>query len=997
VVANSALVIDTTDAGNASGADVTFEGTLDSDVIQARNLSLTAGSGNIGFNGVVGGVTTLGDLIINSAHDVTADLALNVASLRQVAGSGTTTFAGAIATTAAAGIEVDGMNFEFNDSVSLALGDLDVDASGTARFNGQVTTSDVDNGRVTISNGDQLTITWSGDMDLQGAFLQDGAGVVSAAGDITTINDNVTFQSATTLTGGIVINTGSGLGAVTFNDMLDSDSTARALEISAGTGDIGFGGAVGNTASLGAVMINSVATLDTDGVFKAASFTQNAGSVLTRFDGAVMLTNNFDFTGQALSFNGSGHTVGGSMTVTNAGLFTTADAADFSVTGQFTQDGSGTSSLGGNLTATAGIDFSNAILLSGTDAVTLVTGGAVGQDILLGTDNTSDITGAGQDLILNAGAAGDITIAGDVGAGGAALGAITITNADQVLFDETVSATSFTQNRANATSGLTQFDGALSLSGAFDFTGHGLTFSDAVDVGGSFDVTNSGLFTKAVAGEISVAGDFTQDGVGGVRLANQSVRADGDLSISGATTLANNFMFSADELTLGAIDSDTDGAYSLLLDARESAELAGPVGQVGRLSSLSTGTSGALTVATTLVSTTGSQDYNVPLTFTAGSLISPLVLRSQSGDIDLGSTVSAGANSKGAMRSVSIQAPSGNVYVRNQVGTSIAGVRFGDYQSATDVNPYGFAVSASDIWLFADVTTFEQQLYDGRVHIGNNGSNGFTRLLVSLDPSVEFTSTVNDTTSGEHTLDVRAVTTNPGNGLVPTIRFGGSIGQTNPLYSLFALAGIQASGSGAMAGNVAFDPPGVRFGTVTISGDVATVGNQTYLGGSVVIGANSGQPVSLYSESGSVSLLARPDPTGGLVNGSNLRILLGDLGNLNIETFELIRLSGLDPAIIVQYLNINSAADATSINLFAGADLQWVQTGMENEDQGGQDAGVMTPNDLLLVAEVDVGLIQATECDSSSDGQDDLEVNPNPGAGDNALACTPVSGAGSGQ
>jgi hypothetical protein len=59
---------------------------------------------------------------INSATNVTADFAFNAASLRQVAGTGTTTFTGALSTTAAAGIEVDGTNFDFNDTVSLTLG-----------------------------------------------------------------------------------------------------------------------------------------------------------------------------------------------------------------------------------------------------------------------------------------------------------------------------------------------------------------------------------------------------------------------------------------------------------------------------------------------------------------------------------------------------------------------------------------------------------------------------------------------------------------------------------------------------------------------------------------------------------------------------------------------------------------------------------------------------------------------------------------------------------
>jgi hypothetical protein len=778
----------------------------------------------------------------------------------------------------------------------------------------------------------------------------------------------VTFTSATTLTGAVDIDTGAGAGTVAFNNTLDGTTTAtETLEITAGTGNIDFGGAVGNTADLGAVTINSAATLTADQAFKAGSFTQSAGSVATQFDGAVTLTGNFDFTGTALTFNAAGNTVGGTMDVTNTGLFTTADNADIEVTGQFTQDGSGvngTNSLGGDLTATAGMNFATAVALIGTDAVTLVTGGAAGQDIVLGTDATTDITGAGQALVLNAGALGDITVEGDVGADGAALGAITIVGADQVLFDETVIAASFTQDAA-AASGLTTFDGAVDVSGDFEFTGYGLTFNDTVVVGGDVEISNTGGLLMAADGDVSAGGSFVQDGAGEVRIAASDLAATQNISLTGATVIANDVNLRANQISIEtSLNSAVDGFYALTLNAQDLIDLGALVGQSARLGSLATGNTGEIVIDSTLVSTTDNQLYQVPLTFTQGNLTSPLVLASQSGDIEFMGTVSAGGNAKASQRSLSVSAPAGNVYVRDQIGVSLVGVSFGDYVGTTDVNPYGLTVSAPNIWLYADITTFEQQLYDGNVNIGSNDTNGFTRLLASLDPSVVFLGDINDTVPGKHILDVRAVSMNASNGLLPEISFERAVGQLAPLAGLRAFAGIQSRQAGAGVGDVLTEPRSLRYGTVDIGGNVSTVGDQTYIGGSIEIGVNNGQPVVLYTENGQVRMLARPATSGGLNNGENLDILLDDGASLSQDTIDLITQSGLSLADIVSYVGFLGSQIEGDGGSTAGVSLEQVTEGQAVEQSRTQANVVPESKEVLLQAEVGVGEPEAVEAEA---------------------------------
>ena len=79
----------------------------------------------------------------------------------------------------------------------------------------------------------------------------------------------------------------------------------------------------------------------------ATSFTQVAGTGTTRFSGLFDFSGPFAFTGSSLTINGVGNnSVGTTMSVANAGTFTTAEASTL-VTGQaFTQTGAGVNALG---------------------------------------------------------------------------------------------------------------------------------------------------------------------------------------------------------------------------------------------------------------------------------------------------------------------------------------------------------------------------------------------------------------------------------------------------------------------------------------------------------------------------------------------------------------------------------------------------------------------------------------------------------------------------
>jgi filamentous hemagglutinin family protein len=182
VVLGRNIDLDTTSLGSP-GADIKLTGTTNGTMASSQNLTLTAGSGNITLDDAVGSITRLGNLTIASANDVTTK-GITAASLTQIAGTGTTSFNGALSTNTPTGIDLKGNNFALNGTVRTTNG-----------------------GPVTITNNGNLTL--GADLNLDGAFNQDGLGAVSLAGNITTPNENVSFSGPLSLNGDVAFNVGT--------------------------------------------------------------------------------------------------------------------------------------------------------------------------------------------------------------------------------------------------------------------------------------------------------------------------------------------------------------------------------------------------------------------------------------------------------------------------------------------------------------------------------------------------------------------------------------------------------------------------------------------------------------------------------------------------------------------------------------------------------------------------------------------------------------------
>ncbi|MBS0653704.1 MAG: hypothetical protein JSR39_09325, partial [Verrucomicrobia bacterium] len=269
---NAPLIVDT----SAGGGNIIVQGTIDG----GFPLTFLAGAGNIDLQQPVGSSTRIGAMTINSANDVTTQ-SINAASITQLAGTGTTTFNGALNTNTSSGISIS------TNSV----------VRGAA-----ITTTNSGPCAISISNTGTLTSTAAGLITVSGPFTQSGTGAVAFGGTINTTNANISFAGPITLSSDAVLNTGISAGNTTLSSTVQG---AHALRISAGTGNIVLGGAVGTALTpLTSVIIDNATNVTAQSI-TAGFIQQGSGTGTSTFNGA--LTTNtatgISLIGSAFAFN----------------------------------------------------------------------------------------------------------------------------------------------------------------------------------------------------------------------------------------------------------------------------------------------------------------------------------------------------------------------------------------------------------------------------------------------------------------------------------------------------------------------------------------------------------------------------------------------------------------------------------------------------------------------------------------------------------------------
>ena len=452
-----------------------------------------------------------------------------------------------------------------------------------------------------------------------------------------------------------------------------------------------------------------------------------------------------------------------------------------------------------------------------------------------------------------------------------------------------------------------------------------------LSVDGAIRFTSSNAFT--LANTVSGTGDLQQ-------------RGNGMLTVSGTNT---NFS--------GNLDI---GTYQATLNNAQALGTGHVVSNGGQLSVASGVTLSALHVdgavtVDTAIKTTGDQVYNGALTFLSSGTAQAPNFVSDAGDVDFMGTVSAGSGAMSAQRSLFVSAPSGSILVNDQVGRSVRNLDLTTYLSSglLDTSPYAMNLSAPTIKLFGDVTTFDSQTYDGPVRVGSNTQNGHTRLLVSVDPSILFKSTVDDVdpTGKVNGLDVRAISLAAlaANGPVPTITFENDVGALSPLATLRVAVGTQSTVNGAMVTDIKTDDASRRDtyykGDIVLKGNL-TVDNAPEFIGEQLLAPNGTPTLTWYTGTPDFRLRLPPLSSSSALPG-NLQLVQWGHSNSGGN-------GGGNSG------GANSSSSVNNSSEFAEAGRQWLmahETHEHTTQMAANDAAIKTMNSPTgqMVADVQVG------------------------------------------
>ncbi len=496
--------VDTTNAGGSAGAAIGFSSTVNGTSAGTEDLDLRAGAGNITVTGAAGQTTRLGDVTVTSAA-ASNYAAVSAASFTQSAGTGLTTFGGALNTDAAGGVDLTGATFTL----------------------GAVTTTG--GGGVTINNSGLATL--GGAINSDGNFNQSGAGAVSLGANVTASDADITFGGAVTATAnGLVLN--GGTGTTTLNNTLalaanNFTITSDEIDLAGGAGSVtGTGTITLQNATLGATVDvgspgGGTGTLDLSDADIAALADGFTAVQLGRSDtGGVMTVGTLTITdrtvlrapGASIAFTGAVTGTGNAQLIANTAAI----------------------NLGANITTAGGLVQLNAPITLSADVTIDTTNGGAATGGALTIAGTIEGTTAGQeDLALRTGTA-NISVTGAAG-GTTRLGELRVISGNVVGF-QAVSAASVRQDGGT---GSTTFAGLVNTNTAagVSLTGNQFTLSNGLTAtnGGGLALANAG--TATLTGAISLDGALSQTGAGAVNLNGDVTTTDDDVAFNGAVTL----------------------------------------------------------------------------------------------------------------------------------------------------------------------------------------------------------------------------------------------------------------------------------------------------------------------------------------------------------------------------------------------------------------------------------------------------------------------------
>ncbi|NBT90797.1 MAG: S-layer family protein, partial [Verrucomicrobia bacterium] len=410
------------DTDGTNDNNVNFAGTLNADsaATQNRTLTITSGTGTVTFGGVVGGAQALADLDVTAAT-----INLNTTGITvDDQGGNTVTFTGAAVLGANVAIDTDGTgdnNINFtstinadnaaaqNRTLAIAAG------TGTTTFGGAVGTTQA------LADLDVTAAT----INFNGATVQvddQGGNTVTLTG-ATVLGTNVSFD-----TDGATDNNLSFTGASTGTINSDSAATPRNLTLNSGTGGtISVAGAAGGAALLGTVTITQSGgtTFAQALTANTVAITDSAAGADVAFQGNLIVNTGMSAAGGTAAYDilitGSNNSIAGATTFANTGQLTIGNSAGditlftggLTATTQSAGFGAGFLRTAGGVFNVGAVEFTTASTVDTTNNGAVAAGANLTLGNALGGQNLTLVGGTGGVIDLGAASVVNLTVTGN--------------------------------------------------------------------------------------------------------------------------------------------------------------------------------------------------------------------------------------------------------------------------------------------------------------------------------------------------------------------------------------------------------------------------------------------------------------------------------------------------------------------------------------------------------------------------------------------------------
>jgi hypothetical protein len=588
---------------DTSGSNITISNTIDG----AYGLRLTTGgtSGTIALNGAVGTTTALTSLNATglniNAVNVTTTGAQNYTGITTLNGNYTTTAGGVFGVTGATylngattidttngGLFSNGANVSFSNTINNAQTLAITGGSmGIITFNGDIGTSTA----LTSLNVNASVVTFNGAVGNNSNRL----GSIAITGTTNLNGGSIYTSGSQTYNSAILMNTDNtldaGMGAITFNSTLDSNTLARNLTINS-SGATTFNGIVGGSLALSSITTDAAGTT-----------VINGGSINTSGTGQIF--NDAVTLGADATLNAGNGSITFAQTVDSAS--SSARNLTLNSTGTTTFNGTvGNSNALASVTTNAG----------GTTAINggrISTTGSTGQVF-------NDVVTLGADTTLNA-SSGPITFAQSVDSASSTGRSLTLNSSGATTFNGTVGSNNALTSVTTDSAGTTAINGgSISTSGAgqsyndivtlgADTTlnaGSGsVTFAQSVDsasTASSLTINSSGATTfNGAVGNNNALASVTTDSAGNTAINGGSIKTSGvaGQSFNDNVTLGEDTLLTANNsgtITFGqTVNSAVSTTDNLTLSTAGASTFNGAVGTTNALNNLSSTGTGSVT------------------------------------------------------------------------------------------------------------------------------------------------------------------------------------------------------------------------------------------------------------------------------------------------------------------------------------------------------------------------------------------------------------------